>query len=255
MLAMVALMAAAGLAFDIGRFYTERRFLQNAADAAALAAGNVLVRGGTNDEARDEARAVLTRNFSIPPNGSVPALPPAAGAEVYESGHAGDPTYLVDGILFSSRSVRVAIRDTIPYTFGRAVGLDSNMIVAQAKVRFDGDLLPIAVRNYVNAPGTNSGTAPCVDDQHAFMDFFATANTACLGTDTNSSMRTLPNPGAAFDSSNPDNDRANHGPIVEILGQGAQPATARTSAASSPSTSATTPTRRRSSTTTTCRPA
>ena len=35
--AMVGLMAAAGLAFDIGRFYSERRYLQNAADAGALA--------------------------------------------------------------------------------------------------------------------------------------------------------------------------------------------------------------------------
>lgn len=222
-LALVSLMAAAGLAFDIGRFYTERRFLQNAADAAALAAGETLVHGGSQSEARTEARAVLTRNYSIPPNGITPSLPPASGSEVYAAGHAGDPSYLIDGILFSGGSVRVAVRNTIPYTFGRAVGLNQNTIVAQARVAFDGDLLPIAVRQYVNAPGTGSGVAPCSDNFNAFMDFFATADTACLGTDSNSSTRTSPSAGAAFDTSNPDSDRTNHGPVVEILGQGADP--------------------------------
>jgi hypothetical protein len=225
-LAIVALLAAAGLAIDIGRFYTERRFLQNAADAAALAAGNVIVHGGTSDAARTEARAVLTRNFSIPPNGIVPSLPPGSddgSGIVYQAGHAGDPAYMIDGILISGGSVRVAIRNTIPYTFGRAVGLDTNVIVAQARVGYDGNLLPIAVRQYVRAPGTNSGTSPCADNFNNFMDFFATAATACLGTDANGGSRQSPSAGAAFDASSPDSDRSNHGPIVEILGQGSDP--------------------------------
>lgn len=222
--ALVTLMAAAGLAVDIGRFYSERRFLQNAADAAALAAGNVLANGGTDDAARGEARAVLARNFSVPPNGIVPALPPAgSGDAIYRAGHAGDPAFLIDGILISGDSVRVGVRNTIPYTFGRAVGLDTNMIVAQARVRFEGNLLPIAVRRYIKAPGSNTGAAPCVDDFNRFMDFFATASTACLGTDDNAGARINPNPGTAFSPSTPDNDRSNHGPIVEILGQGADP--------------------------------
>ncbi len=222
--ALVTLMAAAGLAVDVGRFYSERRFLQNAADAAALAAGNVLVRGGTEDEARTEARAVLAQNFSIPPNGIVPTLPPASeGDAVYQAGHAGDPAFVIDGILVSGASVRVAVRNTIPYTFGRAVGLDTNMIVAQARVRFDGELLPIAVRQYIKAPGSNTGSAPCVDDFNRFMDFFATANTACLGTDGSTSSRISPSAGSDFSASTPDGDRSNHGPIVEILGQGADP--------------------------------
>jgi hypothetical protein len=150
-------------------------------------------------------------------------MPPPSGSEVYESGHAGSPAYLLDGILMSSGSVRVAVRNTIPYTFGKAVGFTSQSIVARARVVFQGNLMPIAVRNFVNAPGTNSGVYPCVDDQRNFMDFFATANTACLGTDTNSSPRTVASAGSAFDLSNPDSDRVNHGPIVEILGQGAQP--------------------------------
>ncbi len=39
-LGLVGLLAAAGIAFDAGRFLMERRSLQNAADAAALAAAN-----------------------------------------------------------------------------------------------------------------------------------------------------------------------------------------------------------------------
>jgi len=56
-LSLVAILAFAGLAFDIGRFYGERRFLQNAADAAALAAANALIRGGTTADADADARA------------------------------------------------------------------------------------------------------------------------------------------------------------------------------------------------------
>ena len=222
-MALIALMAAAGLAFDIGRFYMERRFLQNAADAAALAAANTLIAGKTQDEARTEAMTVLSRNFSIPPNGLTPSLPPASGSEVYRAGQAGVPSALIDGILFSGGSIRVAVRNTIPYTFGRAVGLQSEQIVGQARVAFNGNLLPIAVRNFVKAPGTNSGTAPCVDNQTKFMDFFSTANTACVGTDTNASNRVQPSAGLAFNATTPDNDRTHHGPIIEILGQGAQP--------------------------------
>ena len=144
---------------------------------------------------------MLQRNYSMPPNGVTPAAVPNAGLEVYESGGAGNPSALIDGILFSGGSVRVAVRDNIPYTFGKVVGFDQRMIVGRAQVAFNGNLLPIAVRNYVNAPGTSSGAYPCVDDQRAFMDFFSTANTACIGTDVNASLRTEPTAGAAFSSS------------------------------------------------------
>jgi hypothetical protein len=222
-LSLVALMAAAGLAIDIGRFYSERRFLQNAADAAALAAANTLIAGKTSDAARTEALAVIARNFQIPPNGITPSLPPPSGSEVYQAGQAGSPSALIDGILIDSSGVRVAVRNIVPYTFGRAAGFTTQQIYARARVSFRGNLLPIAVRNFVKAPGSNTGNAPCVDNQTKFMDFFSTANTACVGTDTNATNRVQPTAGAAFSSSNPDNDRTNHGPVIEILGQGAQP--------------------------------
>lgn len=219
---VVGLCAAAGVAFDIGRFYAEQRFLQNAADAAALAAANALTRGETVAIADAEARAVLTRNFSTSPNGSSPAQPPMS--PVYAPGFAGTASQLVNGILISGSEVRVAVQSTIPYTFGRVVGLVDNTMMARARTRTDGDLLPIAVRRFVNMPGPNSGvSAPCPSNPNLFTDFFATAATACLGTDTNGSLRTTPSPGSGFDATNPGSDPTNHGPVMTILGQGAQP--------------------------------
>lgn len=217
-LSLTALFAAAGLAIDIGRFYSERRFLENAADAAALGAASALVRGGDDAAARADARAVLTRNFSAPPNGITPSLPPAAGSEVYVSGHAGQPAYLIDGILINGGDIRVAVRNTIPYTFGRIVGLGDTTIVGRARVGLKGDLLPIAVRHYLNAPGPTSGAAaPCDGDSRDFQDLVATASTACLGSETNASPRQVPSAGSPYDPSI-------HGPIISLVGQGAQAA-------------------------------
>lgn len=224
-LAIVVLLAAAGLAFDVGRFYSEKRFLQNAADAAALAAANALVRGATVTDAEAEARAILTSNFANSPNGIRPSLPPETA--VYEDGHAGDASFLVDGILISGGDVRVAVRNSVGYTFGRIVGLDRSTIGGRARVQTQGNLLPIAVRRYVGLPGPNSGAAePCPNNQSQFMDFFATANKACLGSETDAALRALPEPSAGdpFNAGNPGSDPVNHGPIVAILGQGAQPA-------------------------------
>jgi len=221
-LGLVALFAAAGLAFDIGRFYSERRSLQNAADAAALAAADSLIRGGTTSDADGQARAILATNLAHGPNGIVAPLPPAT--PVYAAGGAGNPTQLINGILISGGDVRVAIQNTIPYTFGRIVGLSSSVIGAQAHATLSGNLLPIAVRRYINAPGPNSGaTSPCPNNPGDFMAVFATADTACLGTDSDNSLRTPPSAGAAFDPTNPGSDPSEHGPVVQILGQGAQP--------------------------------
>lgn len=221
-LALVALMAAAGLAFDVGRFYSEKRFLQNAADAAALAAANSLIRGNTTSQADTDARAVLTRNFANDPTGSNPQLPPTS--PVYAAGHAGDPVYLVNGILISGGDIRVAIQSSVGYTFGRAVGLGSSTIGAQARARTSGSVLPIAVRHYVNAPGPNTTpTTPCNPAGSDFQDLVSTADTSCLGSDSNAALRTTPSPGMNFDASNPSNDTAHHGPIISIVGQGAAP--------------------------------
>jgi hypothetical protein len=220
--AFAALFAAAGLAIDGGRFYSERRFLQNSADAAALAAASALIRGETTSQADTRAREILTTNFRLSPSGVAPALPPTTPE--YESSHAGDPLYLTNGILITGREVRVAVQNTVSYTFGRIIGLTSSTITGQARVVMVGRLLPIAVRNFINPSGPDAGAVnPCPGDKRQFMDFFATADTACLGSDSDDSLRAEPSVGNAFDTSNPGSDPAHHGPVIEILGQGAQP--------------------------------
>lgn len=221
-LGLVVILAAAGIAFDAGRFLMERRSLQNAADAAALAAANSLIRGGSTTDADTEARAVLATNLVNGPNGIVAPLPPAI--PVYAPGGAGDPAELVSGILISGGDIRVAVQNTVPFTFGRVVGLVDSVVGARARVALRGDLLPIAVRRFINLPGPNLGAAaPCTIDAGTFIDVFATETTSCLGTDVDPSLRSVPNAGAAFDVTTPGSDPTNHGPIVEILGQGAQP--------------------------------
>jgi Flp pilus assembly protein TadG len=221
-LAVAGLIAAAGVAVDIGRFYSERRFLQNAADAAALAAANALIRGESDADAVIAAQNSLARNFLGDPNGVVAALPPATPA--YENGYAGTLSRLVNGIVVSGGDVRVAVQNEIGYTFGRVVGLGSQAIGARARVRLVGDVLPIAVRRYINTPGPNAGAAyPCADNPAWFTDFFATAETSCLGSETDAPLRTAPTPGSDFDAVTPGSDPAHHGPILAILGQGAQP--------------------------------
>jgi hypothetical protein len=219
---LIMLLTFASLAFDIGRFYSERRFLQNAADAGALAMANALIRGDTQSEADDQARDVLARNFLGSPNGSAPDQPPAIPE--YEAGHAGDPDYLTNGILVTGSDIRVAVQSDVGYTFGRVIGLNTNTIITRARVRSIGDLLPIAIRHYINAPGPAAGaSAPCTIDTTSFHDLIATSDTSCLGSSTDGSLRTNPAPGAAFNAGSPDNDPSSHGPIITLVGQGAAP--------------------------------
>src|SRR6188768_292393 len=142
-MSMVVIMAAAGLAFDIGRFYSEKRFLQNAADAGALAVANALIRGESNTVAEADGRDVLTRNLIGSPTGTPGVV---ATTPEYESGHMGEAEYLTSGILISGGEVRVAIKSDVGYTFGRVVGFGTNRAGGRARVKTVGDLLPIAVR-------------------------------------------------------------------------------------------------------------
>ena len=224
-LSLVAIMAAAGLAFDIGRFYSERRYLQNAADAGALAIANALIRGETGTDAEAEGRDVLARNLAGSPTGTAASV---ATTPQYATGHAGDPVYLTSGILITSGGdVRVAVKSDVGYTLGRVIGLGSAVIGGQARVATKGDLLPIAVRHYINAPGPFAGAvAPCDGNTNHFQDLISTADTSCLGSTTDASLRSTPNPGAALNAAAPDDNPSNHGPIIALVGQGATPSNA-----------------------------
>jgi hypothetical protein len=222
--ALVTITVAAGLAVDIGRFYSEKRFLQNAADAGALAVANALIRGESTTDAEAEGRDVLDRNLAGSPTGTIATV---ATTPQYAPGHTGDPVYLTSGILISGGDIRVAVRSDVSYTFGRVIGLGTAIVGGQAHVKGVGDLLPIAVRHYLNAPGPFAGAVtPCDGNPNQFQDIVATANTSCLGSSTDPSLRSTPNPGSAYNAAAPDDDPVNHGPIIELVGQGATPSNA-----------------------------
>ncbi len=221
---LTVLLGFTAIAVDAGRFYAERRFLQNAADAAALAGATARTLGRSRADSIALARGTLTENFRREPTGNAADMPPEV--PVYEAGHEGEPEHLVSGIVIlpGSDIVHVALRNRVDYTFGRAVGLSNQWISARARAGASGGLLPIAVREYLGAPGPNTaGAYPC-DGSDAFLAVFATASTACLGSDTDATGRTDPSAGSAFSGADPDNDRDHHGPIVPIVGQGADPA-------------------------------
>jgi hypothetical protein len=206
---MTVLLGFAAVAIDAGRFYSVRRFLQNAADAAALAAATALVQGRTNAEAEQIARETLTINFQREPTGNAADMPPTV--PLYEPGGEGNPSALREGILISGGTVRVALRNRVDYTFGQAVGLANQWITARARAGQAGGLLPIAVREYIGAPGPNLGAAsPCSGGGNQFFANFATTGTACLGSDEDATGREDASP-------------SNPGPTIEILGQGADP--------------------------------
>ena len=136
---------------------------------------------------------MLARNLASSPTGTTASV---ATTPQYETGHPGDEVYLISGILIdSSGNVRVAIKSDVGYTFGRVVGLGSTVVGGQARVATKGDLLPIAVRHYINAPGPFAGAvAPCDGNTNHFQDLISTANTSCLGSTTDASPRVLPEP-------------------------------------------------------------
>src|SRR5690349_16888925 len=65
-LLMIALIGCAALVVDLGLARDARREAQNASDAAALAAGNRVVAGGSWTAAIADAKAYAEKNFMTP---------------------------------------------------------------------------------------------------------------------------------------------------------------------------------------------
>jgi hypothetical protein len=215
-LLMTVLLASTAVAVDGGRFYSERRFLQNVADAGALAAATAMTQGRTEAEAEAIARQTISLNLAHEPTNSAAVMP--SMVPIYEPGHVGDPSHLVEGIVINAGEVRVAVRNPVDYTFGRIVGLVEQDISAHARAGYQGGLLPIAVRQYLVPPGPTEGaTTPCGSDDRRFTAVFATVSTACVGSDTDPSGRADPSAGGLI------HDPSSHGPMVAILGQGSAP--------------------------------
>ena len=170
-LALVVLLGAASFTVDLGRRGAEERYLQNAADAGALAGCNALIDGATDSNALQKARQVAAVNLADSPSGSGAAIA-GAGAETYLAGYHGNPYQLTNGAVLSDESVFVAVDADVHTTIGRILGRESMPALGRARCATEADpAIPFVIRRYQNPPGPAGG----------FIDFLATAGTSAMG--------------------------------------------------------------------------
>ena len=204
-LGMALLLGMASIAIDIGRLWTQQRFMQNAADAAALAAAKSIAMnagnaGSTVATARQAAEDILAIDLAGSPVG-VPRFT-AADPAVFNGVREGP--HLADGIAFFGdtaelivlddtasitkiHAVRVALRTNVAFLLGQAVGVagTTTWVGSHVQLTAAGSLMPVAVRRYLGGAGPNSPVPnPCPDPlstSSTFFDLAATSATGCQG--------------------------------------------------------------------------
>ncbi len=229
-LSLAVLLGMAAVAIDAGRFLTQRRFVQNAADAAALAAADVVVQqfnSATVGTARQAARDILAIDLAGSPVGApvfTAADPPVFNGTT-TAANLADGIVLADSTgtplpdtasLDNVADIRVALVSTVDFTFGRVLGIDTGTVSAHARVGFRGDLMPIAVRRYYNPPGPNNpvpANCPSPADPTDFADLAASQSTSCLGSQDATNL-------LGYDVRSPASLTA-PGPPVALVGDGA----------------------------------
>jgi hypothetical protein len=168
-LLFVVLLAFAALSLDVGRFYAERRYLQNAVDSAALACARAYSQGGTVQSAWNAADNIL-QLFNLKGNPIGAAITyPGAGDQVsgytatlsYENNVVGDQN-LIGGIkpIAIPLGCRVAITVNVDTYFIKLVqpNLTSIGMVTKAYATSKGGFLPSVTYKYSNGPGPGDGS-------------------------------------------------------------------------------------------------
>ena len=171
-LLIVILLGFAAIAIDIGRQQAERRHVQTAADAGALAACRALIAGETDSTAATAAQSVALANLQGSPSAATATIDsPPTYADLDGSGMI-DAHELVSGIVIASSTVRVAIFSNVDTTLARVVGITSLETGARARCDLQGSpAVPIVARRYTRPPGPANG----------FVDHVATAPTSGSG--------------------------------------------------------------------------
>jgi Flp pilus assembly protein TadG len=207
-LAIVVLLAFTGLAIDVGRLVAERRHLQTAADAAALAACQSLSEGAVADvaAATERARTVAAANIEGSPSGTVGTMADPAVYEDQDGSGFLDADELTSGVVISTTSARVAIDGEVETTLARVVGISSLGVGARAQCTLEQEpALPLVARRYDAPPGPGGG----------FRDVLATQASSIYGqVDANPLGYDAPNRVAASVSV--------PGPEFEIYGTGSK---------------------------------
>ena len=156
-LMFTVLMGFAALGIDVGRFYSERRYVQDAVDAAALACAYSFGHGGDNIAAWAAGDAILqNRNLNANPLGLGKLPYSAQGSETYDG--IVDPHNLISGILpvtTNGRGCRVAITVDVPTFLIKILSPSLNTIkmTTQGYAKSKGGMLPTVVTRYANPPG------------------------------------------------------------------------------------------------------
>src|SRR5258707_1180278 len=167
-LLFVVLLAFAALSLDVGRFYAERRYLQNAVDSAALACARAYTTGGTAQTAWNAGDNILQKfNLKADPIGATLTYP-GAGDQI--SGYTAAPVYdqnivsaqnLTGGILpiAAPLGCRVAITVNVDTYFIKLVQPNLTQIgmITKAYATSYGGFLPSVTYRYTNGPGPGNG--------------------------------------------------------------------------------------------------
>ncbi len=153
-LLFTVLVGFAGLAIDAGRFYAERRSLQNAVDAAALACAGGQDLGFTAAQSIQRGRDVFALDTVTSPIGVTATLPLTA---VYRPNVPADGRNLAEGIVISGAGCRAATATTVHTYFIQLFGMSTIGVFANAYAARDGGFLPVVVQRWENPPGPAGG--------------------------------------------------------------------------------------------------
>ncbi|MEK7859825.1 MAG: pilus assembly protein TadG-related protein, partial [Chloroflexota bacterium] len=149
------------LSLDVGRFYAERRFLQDAVDAAALACAREYANGSTSAQAWSKADVILTGyNLKSDPLGLTITYPVQNSEEYF--GGVVLPKELQSGILpvtTPALGCRVALYVNVPTALIKIVNpsLQTIGLGAQGYAKAKGGLVPVVVPKHSNGPGPGNG--------------------------------------------------------------------------------------------------
>lgn len=158
------LLGFTALAFDVGRFYAERRTLQDAVDAAALACARAYSLANATSATAYAAAEDILENYNL--KGSLSDLydsyqVPAQGSETYYDNIVTGQN-LKNGVLPQTSpytGCRVAVYIEVPTTLIQIANpsLTSLALNARAYAIAKGGVVPVVVPKYSNGPGPGNG--------------------------------------------------------------------------------------------------
>ncbi len=161
-LMFTVLMGFAALGIDVGRFYSERRYLQDAVDAAALACARAYAQTGTASGGWAAGDDLLqSRNLLGNPLGIAVTYPRPFGDPLIYDG-AAVPHNLIGGILpvnTNGLGCRVAVTVQVPTFLIKIVSPALNTITMTTRgyAKSLGGFLPSVVKRWENGPGPGNG--------------------------------------------------------------------------------------------------